>query len=1135
MMKTKRVVLALLLLTGLSWRWSGTARGQEEPIQAPGVEESSPSIFIPYDKLEEVFGAEGAAAILPYADIQKLMKLLEDQRPAVPGAMVTQADYAMTVEKDHARVKATLSVKSLKDGWTSVRLPLKGAAVGKVTIDNDEAVFRGAADNQYLLQLPAKGNYQVTLDLLVKIQSSPDRRLFAFQTPLSGITTAQITVPTADQEITVKPEAVQLPVEAAEGQSSVKVNLGATERIEVSWTPEASAKPQMELLTSVQNQTLITLGDGLVHMEADLEIDVLRGELTELQILVPKSHRILGVTSGMVNVQSQTVEETDQAKIITIKLLQAISKRFPIEVHTEQALPDEHFPLAGTDEEGNVYGIHVRGAIRESGTVSIAHSSETRLVVDQQEGVMRVDGASVPEAIRNRATVHYRFYSPNFTLVGGIEPVEPRVQVTQAVTHTFQKGALKVDAQLSYQVERAGVFELTLKLPAELTVDSVRADHLREFTIDDATGVMTVSFNQKVMGAVQVRIFGKVTLGEDEEQQLALPVPEPENVFQETGTIAVYAPVSLEIDTVEEETSGVIPQDVAAQAQQNNQARLVAQWSYQSRPIAITVRTVRKPTRLSARLETLVDVNEDQTSVRTRIRYQIEHAPLRFFQIDVPEAVSEKVTIEVPDGMGQAIQSKTPAEEAVDGWVRWTIELQQEALGEQAFDVIFEEPLEREGDEQLSEIEVTLPKALPALTAAEGGEEIPLVRTVGEIGIARDRSLTLSSSIDTERSESLDRRELTMPAGASDQAYRYYTQPVTLTLRSRKYEIQTVVETVISKALVEVAVGYDPQATYRCRYLLNSSERQRLLVRLPKNSEPLSVLVDGRRVDLEQAEEEESSEQWDAYYVNVSQSNSANEQFSLTLQFLWPINPPQFRALLGTLQLPFPQISSLKGDAATQQLRLAIWVPDKFHLVGTPDKFNDDAPVNISAALFGFPSSPPVSTDELNNWIGNAPTGAIEFPAEGMGYSFQTMGDLDATKVSWWKMYWMVWVLSASIFVIGWLLKNTSWENRLGIVLLVIFLAAIYAVKDTDVVAHALAAARFGILAVIVLWMIQCAFSLRACLVPAAAGAGGETVTAAEPEAAEEAAADTAPEGTEQEETKPDEPPSEPPPDEPSS
>jgi len=214
---------------------------------------------------------------------------------------------------------------------------------------------------------------------------------------------------------------------------------------------------------------------------------------------------------------------------------------------------------------------------------------------------------------------------------------------------------------------------------------------------------------------------------------------------------------------------------------------------------------------------------------------------------------------------------------------------------------------------------------------------------------------------------------------------------------------------------------------------------------------------------------------------------------------------------------------------------LAIWVPDKFHLVGTPDQFNDDAPVSVSAALFGFPSSPPVSTDELNEWIGNVPTGAIDFPAEGIGYSFQTMGDLESTRVSWWKMYWMVWVLSIAVFVIGWLLKNTSWENRLGIVLLIIFLAAIYAVRDSDVVAHALAAARFGIFAVIVLWMIQCVFSFRSLFVPVAAGAGGETVAASELEAAEEATADSQPEQTEQEETEPDEPPAESPPDNPSS
>ncbi|MEK6246835.1 MAG: hypothetical protein N2C12_01565, partial [Planctomycetales bacterium] len=101
------------------------------------------------------------------------------------------------------------------------------------------------------------------------------------------------------------------------------------------------------------------------------------------------------------------------------------------------------------------------------------------------------------------------------------------------------------------------------------------------------------------------------------------------------------------------------------------------------------------------------------------------------------------------------------------------------------------------------------------------------------------------------------------------------------------------------------------------------------------------------------------------------------------------------------------------------------------------------------------------------------PTGAIEFPAEGIGYSFQTMGNLDSTRISWWEMHYMVWVLSGTLLVIGWLLKGTSWENRLGIVLLLVFLAAIYAVKDDDTIAHILAAARFGLLAVVALWGIQ--------------------------------------------------------------
>ncbi|MBD3676384.1 MAG: hypothetical protein HUJ26_22975 [Planctomycetaceae bacterium] len=1061
----------LLILPGAH---SNVSAQEEAPPSSNSEEQKSreaPSIFIPYEKLEEVFGKKGASAILPYADLQKLMKLLEDHRPQLPQAVLTKSSYQVSVEQEVARIQTELSLRSTGAGWTSLRLPFKGASVGQATLDNEEAFFRGAGDGAYLVQLPAKGDYQLTLELLVPVQASPDQKVISFQTPLAGITTAEVTVPSADQTISVKPESIVTPM-ASDGElTKARVNLGATDHIEISWTPKASTKPKMELLTSVQNQTLVTLADGLVHTEALLDIDVLRGELSELQVLVPKSHRILGVSSPTVNVQRQTVEETEEAKIITITLLQAISKSFRLEVHSEQAMPEGNFPLAGTNEDGEVFGIHVRGAIRESGTLSIAHAQGTRLIVEQQEGLIRVDGPSVPEAVRNRAQVHFKFYSPVFTLIGGIQPVQPRIQVQHQTQHVFEKNALVLNSQLFYQIERAGVFDLQIKLPSELTIESVTAENLREYTIDDATGTMTVSFHEKRLGAVQIRLKGRIDLEEADENELQLPVPEPLEVFQETGTISVYAPPSLEIDTVEEETNGVIPVD--AGNPQNGRNRLIASWSYQSRPMAVTVRTVRKPTRLSARVETYLEVNEDQAAGQTRVLYEVEHAPVRVFQIDIPESLKDLVTIEVPAKGGQSIQSQTPAEEAVDGWVTWTIELTQDALGQQTFNVNYDIPLEREGDEQLSDVEILLPKAMPALTDVEDGAEISLVRTVGEIGIARDRALAISSELQSDRSETLDPRELSMEARASDQAYRYFTQPVTLSIRSRKYEIESVVETVISRALVEIAIGYDPQATYRCRYLINTSERQRLLVQLPVNADPLSVLVDGQRVDLEQAEEDESTDEYDAYYVNISRADVSQQELTLTIQFLWPINPPQFKGPLGTLQLGFPQIGSQGGAAAVQQCRLAIWVPDKFHLVGTPSRFNDDQTTQISAALFGFPTSQAVSPEDLNQWINEVPTGAIEFPTEGIGYSFQSMGNIESTRVAWWEMHYMVWVLSGALLAIGWLLKNTSWENRLGVVLLLVFLASIYAVKDDDTIAHILAAARFGIFAVAVLWGIQ--------------------------------------------------------------
>ena len=74
------------------------------------------------------------------------------------------------------------------------------------------------------------------------------------------------------------------------------------------------------------------------------------------------------------------------------------------------------------------------------------------------------------------------------------------------------------------------------------------------------------------------------------------------------------------------------------------------------------------------------------------------------------------------------------------------------------------------------------------------------------------------------------------------------------------------------------------------RIKLKTSERQRLRIDLPKGSEILGVLADNKSVSPEKAGKG-SDDAFDSYFVSVARAGKSDETFSITLQFLWPINP----------------------------------------------------------------------------------------------------------------------------------------------------------------------------------------------------------------------------------------------------
>ncbi|MGE3317525.1 MAG: hypothetical protein AB7O26_20620, partial [Planctomycetaceae bacterium] len=266
-----------------------------------------------------------------------------------------------------------------------------------------------------------------------------------------------------------------------------------------------------------------------------------------------------------------------------------------------------------------------------------------------------------------------------------------------------------------------------------------------------------------------------------------------------------------------------------------------------------------------------------------------------------------------------------------------------------------------------------------------------------------------------------------------------------------------------------------PMATYRCRYQIRSSERQRLRIDLPSEAQPLGVAVDGRQIALEKSDAK-ADVGWTPYFVSVARTAVSDVPFTIALNLQRPISPAPFQSNGGNLQIALPRIGGTEG-VATQQLRVVLWVPDKFALIGTPANYQRETRTLVSGVGLGTIKTES-QTGELDSWIGST-GGLIDFPTEGHAYQYTRLGRADSIEVKWWNMPFLTVVISLAVLGIALALLKTTWENRLGLLLIAALLIALYAVKDNDAALHLVAAARYGLWALAGIWLIHALLGSR--------------------------------------------------------
>ena len=323
--------------------------------------------------------------------------------------------------------------------------------------------------------------------------------------------------------------------------------------------------------------------------------------------------------------------------------------------------------------------------------------------------------------------------------------------------------------------------------------------------------------------------------------------------------------------------------------------------------------------------------------------------------------------------------------------------------------------------------------------------------------------------------EQIDVRELELLPQDGYLAFRYFSQPATATVTIRKHEIHEVVSTVVSRAAVEIVTDKQRLANYRCRLRITTSERQRLRIDVPTGADLQAPLLNSSRTTFEAAEGVAAVAGWDPYFVNISRTGTSDQEFLLSFQFRCPISladsyPYEGRGSKQSFRVP--SVGNADGGTVVQQTRVAIWTPKDVSLVGEPDNWNIAGRQTWS---FWNPLTSPTTAHDaaaLNTWVGES-SGAADFARHGNVFVYRALGRKTMVSVVWWNRPFLVAIISGALVFVGFILRRTTWENRITLTVLVCLGVAVWSLNDSSETLQFVSAGSLGLVAVAGIWLAE--------------------------------------------------------------
>ncbi|MFO8012459.1 MAG: hypothetical protein R6X20_04040 [Phycisphaerae bacterium] len=1049
------------------------------------------SIYIPYEKLREVFEKEGRGVFLPYEKFQELWKAARAQAAPPPeakppvDALVTEVSAVATVSEDVVTVEATVRIEVLKEGWVEVPLRLGDVALTGATLGQEPARIVADAKAGYKLLVEKEGEAPERLDLSLSLAKAytkaPGQNSVSIQSPRAPVSRWEVRIPEAGVEVNIHPllAATEVPpAEAGAGQTVVRAFVGAAPTVRIEWTPKAEGAKGLAALASVEVRQQTRLDEGIVRTRADLAYEIRRAALSRLQVEVPADAKVAGVFDP--NVREWSVEAGDDVQTVTVELFE------PAKKDQNLVLELEKFSAEGADQV-QVPVIRALGVGRQQGVVVVRVASGLRAEAVSRTGLLQLDPSELPGPLaKEKWDFSYRYAALPFALTLGVEKVQPRILAESLVEAHLGTESLEVNLVTVFTVERAGVFRFEFDVPKGFEVRSVRglkvgqaaaaqvdAHHLEG---PDETR-LAVDLSRKALGRVALEVHLHRSLAEPDlleptgrAADIPLPLPRvaPGTVEHETGRLVVYAPESLRVNPGETEGLRTITYQEATQHMRQGRKgdeRPVLAFAYTDEPVAFGLSAERRKPHVTVRQLLVARIDSGVVKYTATFHYDVRYSGVKTVRIDVPEALAPDIRVTPLSVRHEQVPDDDAPDDLAEGYVAWRLSGETEFMGDETVTLQWEEKIEKL--DVGKSVNLTVPRLLPR----------DVDRAWGQIVLAKAESIDVRPAEDKQLVTGLrpiDPQHDLMSGASVERAARAFEfhEAWALTVVATMYRLEEIKHTSIERALVRMVIARNEQVSVQALYRARSA-RQRLRMDMPAgrklHGEPLRL--NGRPVPLE-----EGGDEGRTVYVPLT-GLKPDAPFLLELRYI-------LDEAHGGLDLAMP---SFPEEPAVQRVYLSVWLPggrEGWDYVGAAGPWTEEMVWRFYEDELGWRPVARRHSEDLIRWVteglsveGNP---GQTFATDGHHHLFSTLqpapppeGNLRVYAVGSRTLAVLVF---AVVLVAGLVLNFTPWTVRcvaVGALVAALVLLGVFAPAFAHQVADwVLVSAAFLVLVIWVVWYL---------------------------------------------------------------